>query len=62
VKKGPPQSENPPIEKDHFYKKGPAAGSLETLLSLENSQVFSFSISTNVFGEDSSSPPAGKIY
>jgi hypothetical protein len=50
-----------PKEKITFIKR-PCEGLLITLLNLENSQVFSFSISTNVFGENLSSPPAGKIY
>ncbi|PAV12480.1 hypothetical protein ASJ81_06245 [Methanosarcina spelaei] len=62
VKKGSLQSQNPHKGKDYFYQKGPAKGSLETLLNSENSQVFSFSISTNVLGVDSRSPPAGEIY
>jgi hypothetical protein len=32
------------------------------LLNLQKSRVFKFTFLTNVFGEDFSRPPAGKIY
>jgi hypothetical protein len=51
-----------PQEKITLRKKALRRAPYKLLLNLENSQVFRFSISTNVFGGDSSSPPAGKIY
>jgi hypothetical protein len=62
VKKRLLKLESSPNKERSLYQKGSADDSFKTPLKSENSQFFSFSISTNVFGEDFSRPPAGKIY
>jgi hypothetical protein len=45
---------SPPKEKNTFSKKALCRAPSKPFLNLQSSQVFSFSISTNVLGEDSS--------